>query len=73
MAGDLAALRDHRVLYLGAWRNVVRRHAGVAAVNLPAGVVKIHRHLGIQQVHIGLPQAIDGADILPVALEGISH
>ena len=47
----------------------MRRHHRVARID----VLEVESDLGIEQIHICLPEAVDGSDILPVALEGISE
>ena len=49
------------------------RHDRVAGVDAPAVVVEIQHRLLAQQVHVGLPQALDGAHVPPVPFEGVGH
>ena len=70
VAGDIAALRDHAVLHSCRRRQILRRHARLLLrIDPPRGIREVKRHFGIQQIHVGFPQALDRADVLPVALK----
>ena len=49
------------------------RLVGVAGIDAPGGVVKGDGRVRLQQLHVGFPQALGGAHVLPVALEGIGE
>ena len=49
--------------------DVVRRQCRVFRVDLPVLIVQRHGNFGIQQVHVGFPQRIDGTNVFPVAVE----
>ena len=67
---DLTALRHEALVDLGASCDVACGHGGVSGVDLVAArAVDVERRLLAQQIHIGLPEALDRADVLPVALK----
>ena len=49
----------------------MRRHTDIAGVDPPAAVMQINGDRTLQQVHVGVPQALNGTDILPVAAEAV--
>ena len=73
MAVDFAALGDQAVAHAGALGDEMGSQAGVAAVDAPLGVVQVDGHGQGQQIHVGLPEAFDGAHVFPVALEIIGE
>lgn len=71
---NFAALGDEAVLILRLAGDDARRHGvvpGIDAVALLA--VEVEGGVLAQQIHIGLPQGADRADVLPVALEFIGE
>ena len=49
----------------------MRRHDRVSGINFPVFAGKVKTGLRVQKVHIGFPQAVNRADVLPVALKAI--
>ena len=47
----------------------MRRHHGIARID----VLEVEGDVGIEQIHVSFPKAVDGSDVLPVALEGIGE
>ena len=69
-AVDLAAFGNHGVDDGGVAADLLAGTAGVAGVDLPVFIKQVDAGvLGIQNLHVGLPQAGNGADVLPVAAE----
>ena len=69
-AVDLAAFGNHGVDDGGVTADLLAGTAGVAGIDLPVFIKQVDAGmLGVQHLHVGLPQAADGADILPVAAE----
>ena len=50
----------------------VGRLDGGTGVDGPAGVVQVDAGTGGEHIHVGIPQGVDGAHILPVAVEAVS-
>ena len=71
-AVDFAAFGDHGVDDGCIAADLLAGLAGVAGVDLPVLIKQVDAGMtGVQDLHVGLPQAGDGADILPVAAEMI--
>ncbi len=51
----------------------MRRRTGGAAVDLPAVIGKLQAGVRREQIHVCFPQALDGAYVLPVALEAVGN
>ena len=65
---DLAALGDHRVGDGGVAADLLAGTARVAGVDLPVLIEQVDAGmLRVQDLHVGLPQAGDRANVLPVA------
>ena len=68
-AGDVAAGRDLAAgdprLGFDAGRQALR----AGGEDRPGGIVEPQRGLGRQEIHVRLPVAVDGADVLPVPLQ----
>ena len=71
---DLTALSHKGIDNLGGGINVGGGEGGIAGVNLGALIAPdVESRLLAQQIHVGFPQGGDGAHVLPVAVEVISH
>ena len=71
---NFAALGDEAVLILRLAGDDARRHGVVPGIDAVALLtVEIEGGVLAQQVHVGLPQGADRADVLPVALEFIGE
>ena len=69
-AVDAAALSDEGAGSLSAFCNKTGGQSIVSGVDLAAFfAVEVEGRICTQQFHVGLPQGVDGAHILPVALE----
>ena len=51
----------------------MRRHYGVAGVDLPFLVIEIQRNIRVKAVHVSFPQGVDSSDILPVSVKVVCH
>ena len=73
-AVDLAALGHEGTHDLGRGINIAGGEGGVPGVDFEALVAPdVELGLLAQQLHVGLPKGVDGAHILPVAVEIIGH
>ena len=71
---NFAALGDEAVLILRLTGDDARRHGVVPGIDAVALLtVEVEGRVLAQQVHVGLPQGADRADVLPVALEFIGE
>ena len=66
-----ATFGNQAVVHCGALGDVVRRHARITGVDPPLFVMQVNGHGGGKQIHIGLPEALNGAYILPVAIKAV--
>ena len=72
-ARDEAAVADQRAVDVGGRPDSGRRPLLRAGVDDPVAVVEVELRVVIEQLHVRLPVALDGADVLPVAVEPIAE
>ena len=72
-AGHEAAVADEAVVDVGGRPDARRRALLGPRVDEPVAVVQVELGSIDEQVHVGLPIALDGPDILPVAVEAIAE
>ena len=73
LAANVAALGHGTVAHIRRGRIEGGRTGGGAAVNGPALIQQVQARAGSEHIHIGIPQRVQGAHILPIALEAIGH
>ena len=58
---------------LRAIGDILGLQAQIPGIDPELFIVQVDFRLVGQQIHIGFPQALDGAHVLPIAVEGIGH
>ena len=52
---------------------MLRRMRGRPGINPPGFIVERQRRVFAQKIHVGLPQALNGSHVLPIALKGVGE
>ena len=72
-AGDDAAVADEAAVDVGRGADARRRTLLGPGVDDPVTVEEVERRVVVQQLHLGFPVAVDGAHVLPVAVEPVAE
>ena len=73
LAPDVAALSHGAIAHIGRLGKEGRRAGGRAAVNGPALIQQVQPRARREHIHIGIPQGIQSAHVLPVSLKAVGH
>ncbi len=71
VAVDVAPLRHHASVKHSLLSHQSSRHERVARIHLPGVIAQVEARVVLEQVHVGIPEALQGAHVAPVALEAI--
>ena len=69
LAFHTAALRDVGIFHVCFRSDILRDLRDVLCVDPPVALGEVETAVGIQKVHIGLPERIHSSYVLPVAFE----